>query len=291
MGKRNKKWGDRPDGYWLKDLDVLHIIMPHIYNRRTESEVFVKQEFDITELLKYIEVQNKKHPEFKTTPFHAILLGFAKVLYHRPLLNRFIAAGRMYQREKIDVAFMVKKQFDDHAEEAMLKEVMDPKWNLEMFSEYLFSQVKKAKSGKDNSTEDIMALLAKLPRPILSFVAWVIRTLDTFGKLPKSITQGDINYSSAILTNLGSIKAPAIYHHLSEYGTTSLIIAIGTITKKPVFKADGSLKEYRDVVDMGITIDERMADGFYFSQSLKLMDKLFSNPKLFDQAIEEIIND
>ena len=291
MEERKRKWGDRFDGYWVRDVDALHAIMPYVYNRRTQSEVYVLQEFDVTKLLKYIEKQNKLHPEYKTTVFHALLYGMGKIVYHRPLLNRFIAAGRTYQRHDIHLSFIVKKEFSDHSEEAMLKEKVMPDWTMNSLSQYIYSKVHEAKEGKENVTEDVMDSLAKLPRPLLSVIAWVIKKMDTYGKLPRSIWEGDINYGTVLLTNLGSIKGPAVYHHLSEYGTASIIAAIGTMRKKPIYDDKGQLKELRDVVDIGVTIDERIADGFYFSKSLRLLDKMLDKPELFNQKIEESIDE
>ena len=51
MEKRTKRWGDRPDAYWIRDLDGLHAIMPHLMNKRTDAEVYVNMEFDVTEAL------------------------------------------------------------------------------------------------------------------------------------------------------------------------------------------------------------------------------------------------
>ena len=54
MEKRTKRWGDRPDACWIRDLDGLHAIMPHLMNKRTDAEVYVNMEFDVTEALRYI---------------------------------------------------------------------------------------------------------------------------------------------------------------------------------------------------------------------------------------------
>jgi len=291
MSNEKKKWGDRFDGVWVKDVDSLHAIMPHIYNRRTQCEVYMIKEFDITELIKYIEKQNKKHPQFKTTVFHAILLGVGKIIYHRPLLNRFIMARRTYQRKWIELSFVVKKEFNDKAEETMMNLRIEPEMTLDSLSEKIDAFVKKARVDSQNSTEDTMALLANLPRPVLTFIVWLIKVLDKWGKLPRFIWEGDINYSTMILTNLGSIKSPAVYHHLNEYGTASMVAAIGTIKKQPLFDEQGQVKEIRDVVEVGVTVDERIADGFYFARSLDIMDKMLKNPALFNKRIDEALDE
>ena len=65
MEKRTKRWGDRPDAYWIRNLDGLHAIMPHLMNKRTDAEVYVNMEFDVTEALRYIEEKNRGEDEYR----------------------------------------------------------------------------------------------------------------------------------------------------------------------------------------------------------------------------------
>ena len=130
---------------------------------------------------------------------------------------------------------------------------------------------------------------AKIPRLILIPVMRIIRWLDFWGVNPKALTDGDPNYSSVLLSNLGSIQAPAVYHHLNNYGTNSIMVTIGTIHKEERIMPDGS-KQIRDVVDIGATLDERIADGFYFARSLKLVKYIFSHPELLDKPLNEPSN-
>ena len=91
------------------------------------------------------------------------------------------------------------------------------------------------------------------------------------------------------LTNLGSIKCPSVYHHLNNYGTNSIMGAIGTIHKAEVIGPDGE-RRIRDVVEFGVTLDERIADGFYFARSLKIIQYLFAHPQLLDRPVKEAID-
>jgi pyruvate/2-oxoglutarate dehydrogenase complex dihydrolipoamide acyltransferase (E2) component len=117
----------------------------------------------------------------------------------------------------------------------------------------------------------------------------VIRGLDFWGVNPKFLTDGDPNYSSIFVSNLGSIKCPSVYHHLNNYGTNSMMITIGTLHKEEVLMEDGH-KEVRDVIDLGATLDERIADGFYFVRSLKLIKHIFAHPELLEQPLNEPSN-
>ena len=82
-------------------------------------------------------------------------------------------------------------------------------------------------------------------------------------------------------SNLGSIKTPAVYHHLNNYGTNSVMITIGTLHTEEIIMPDGT-RQIRDVVDYGATLDERIADGFYFARSMKLIKHVFAHPELLD---------
>ena len=42
-----------------------------------------------------------------------------------------------------------------------------------------------------------------------------------------------------------------------------------------------------DSIDLGLTVDERIADGFYFARSLRLVKHIFANPEMLDKPIGE----
>ena len=62
------------------------------------------------------------------------------------------------------------------------------------------------------------------------------------------------------------------------------MLTIGTMHKEKVIMPDGS-EQVRDLVDIGVTIDERIGDGFYFARSLKLVKHLFAHPEMLDEPL------
>ncbi len=38
----------------------------------------------------------------------------------------------------------------------------------------------------------------------------------------------------------------------------------------------------RNTIKLGLTVDERIADGYYYAKTLRLMRKMFANPALLD---------
>ena len=286
--KYRRRWGDRRDGRWVRDVPGLQTVMGHILPNRTDSEVFMKDSFDVTELLPFLEAKNATHPEYKTTVFHALIMCVARMIRERPKMNRFIQGRRMYERYDISLSFVCKRRFQDNGEEALMFFVPKEDETLDSMSYRIAGEVQETRKS-ESSTGGIDATIdafAKIPRLLLMLILRIVRWLDFWGINPKFLTDGDPNYSTVLLSNLGSIQAPAVYHHLNNYGTNSIMVTIGTIHKEERVMPDGS-KQIRDVVDIGATLDERIADGFYFARSLKLVKHIFAHPELLDRPLSE----
>lgn len=293
MGEKIKrKWGDRKDARRVKETRGLQGIMPHLLPKRTESEVCLSDKFDVTELLKYIDKKNEEISalggDYKMTLFHCVVAGVCKMIMERPMLNRYIQGRRLYERHEVSLSFVAKRRFTDHAEEALMVLVPKETDTINDISKKIVGDVRETRKSEDASggVDKLMSDLAKLPMPILAFVAGVVKFLDFWGLNPDSITKGDPNYTTVLLSNLGSIKCPSVYHHLNNYGTNSIMITIGTIHKEEVIMPDGT-KAVRDVVDFTATLDERIGDGFYFARSLKLVKHIFANPEMLDKPLNE----
>ena len=115
------------------------------------------------------------------------------------------------------------------------------------------------------------------------------RFLDKRGLMPASVIATDPFQSSAVLANLGSIKLRSGYHHLTNWGTTSVFVIIGEMKERPFFNEDGS-EEMRMSVDIGLTVDERISDGYYCSRSIKLLKHLLDQPELLELPLGEKVD-
>ena len=277
-----KKWGDLKYATWIKDTPGLNTIMMHLWPRRTACEVYISDTIDVTEVMKYIEEENKKHPEYHTTIFHCVVTAVARMLMEREKMNYFVQGRRLYKRDEISLGFVAKRHFSDGAEESLL--VLKPKETdtLSDISKQIFGDVTKERQKKSaDGINQTIDSFAALPRPILMFALGIIKRLDFYGKVPSSLREGDTHYVSVLLSNLGSIHCPSVYHHLCDYGTNSIVVTIGTVHKEERVMPDGT-KQERDILDIGCTIDERIADGFYFARSLKLIHHTMAHPELLE---------
>lgn len=266
----------RKDAVLLNDPDPFHSIVPYVMPKRTEAEVSSEVTFDITELLSFI----KKHNEEQGTNyklFHCICMAIAKTIYHRPKMNIFIAGRKFWQRNDITLSFVAKQKFADEAQETLMTLKVDGDMDLDRVSKIILGDVKKARSSGTNSLDKTMELVGKLPRFVLEIFFWILSRMEYHGIYPEDLAKGDPNYTTCLLSNLGSIGAENCYHHLSNFGTNSMMGTIGTMYKE----------EGRDKVKMTITLDERIADGFYFAKSLKLLKYILEHPEMLTSKVSD----
>ena len=205
-------------------------------------------------------------------------------------MNRFIANKTMYQRNEVSAAFTVKKEFSDDGGEALAYIHSKGTDTIDTIHDEIFRQISICRSSDevDKGTQSLNAVQS-LPGFLVQAVGGIARFLDRHGWMPQSVIAGDPYYSSVVLTNLGSIKLHAGYHHLTNWGTTSVFCAIGEIKKRPFFNDDGTF-EMKPSIDLGLTIDERIADGYYYAKTVRLLKTLLENPQLLDKPLQEEVD-
>ena len=291
--KQKRRWGDRKDARRLRNIDSMHAFMPYLLPNRTDNEAVLSDFADVTKLEQYIAEKNATSPEFKYTVFHAVLAALAKTIYLRPKMNYFYQGHRLYERNDIIFSFTAKRKFEDSSEEALAVLKID-KESEESPMDQMYNKVKKfvtkiRKKGETDGATDIIGTLCKLPRPLLKFVVWVLKKLDYYGIMPTAISKEDPYYSTVFITNLGSIKATASYHHLANWGTNSIFVIVGEMKLKQTTDKEGNVS-VKKMMPLGITVDERIADGFYFAKSFKIFKHLIENPELLDRPLQEEID-
>ena len=287
MGKR---FGDRRDGKLLRDIDSMHFIMPLIYPNRCDNEAFISETIDLTAVNEYLAKKNADGPEYKYNLFQVMITAILKAIVLRPKMNRFIANKNLYQRNEISAAFTVKKLFTDDGGEALAFVRAKEDDTIDTIHQEIYRQVSGCRSEKKDDSTAAMDVVQKLPRFIAKAGVRFIRWLDKHGWVPKSMIASDPNYSSLFLTNLGSIKLHAGYHHLTNWGTNSLFCVIGEKKVRPFYDEQGNVT-MKDSVDLGLTVDERIADGYYFSKTIRLVRKLLDNPELLERPLSEEIGE
>lgn len=281
MKQEKRRFGDRKDGTLIRDLDGMHFITPLIYPNRCDNEAYISERIDLSPVNAFLAQKNAQPSDFPYTLFHVILAALVKTVTLRPKLNRFIANKNFYQRREVSAAFVVKKLFSDDAGEALAVVHATDESTLTSLHEDIFRQISSCRSDKVDASTDNMNLFNRMPRFLGKFIVWVLTRLDIHGWIPASIIETDPYYCTMVLSNLGSIRLRSGYHHLTNWGTCSLFCIIGEKKMTPVFQPDGTY-EMRETLDLGLTIDERLADGYYYSKSIRLLKHLLEHPELLE---------
>lgn len=274
----------------VKDITGMQQVMLDIKTDRCDSDVYINQKVDVTKLVDYID--KKKANGFEYTYFHAFVSAIGKILYNRNKLNRFVSNRHIYEHNDVVISFVAKVAFDDKSEEMMIMVPIEANDNIDSISKKIKGYIGKVRDNKSvqkegaNSAIDIVAKLPNLIRvPLVGLLKWC----DKKGILPKSLVKDNLYYSSMIISNLGSIKCGAIYHNLTCFGTCSSLATIGEIKEEVINYSNGT-SEVKKICEFGINFDERIADGYYFAKSIKLLQYIFDNPELLEDDASSIID-
>ena len=293
----------RRDARLVKNLDSMHIIVPLLYPGRCDNEAYISERIDLTNINAFLEKKNRELAEaakrdakagedpviFKYTIFHLIVTSVLKIMYLRPKMNYFIQNKRIYERYEKTASFVIKKQFSDHSAEALAFLRGEENDTIDTIHEKIRQQVHSGRSDKKDGSTEAMDIVSKLPFFVVRFFVWLMRQFDVRGKVPASLISSDPYYTSVVLSNLGSSRLRSGYHHLTNWGTNSLFVIIGEKKIRPFFAEDGSY-EMRDSLDLGITVDERIADGYYYSKTIRLLKKLLEEPELLERSLAEEVD-
>lgn len=284
--KERRRFGDRKDGKLIRKLDPMHVITPILYPNRCDNEAYFLERFEMAPIREYIAKINQDETVFPYTPFHILVTAVIKVLILRPKLNRFVANKLMYQRNEVTASFVVKKLFTDEGAEALALIRGEEKDTIRTIHEKLFRQISSSRSDQVDRSSESMDIVSRMPRRLTRLFCEFICFLDRIGKVPKVLIGTDPYYQSVVLSNLGSLKLNVGYHHLTNWGTCSLFAIMGEIKDTAYRKEDGTVG-YHETVDIGLTVDERLADGYYYAKSLRLLQKLLQQPELLELPMEQ----
>ena len=286
--ERKKQRGDRREGRRIKSLPPMNYLVPYIMKERNDSQNCFEDVIDITNIEKYL---SEKHKEGYTdmTLLHVILAAYVRVVAERPGINRFIAGQKIYARKNVECVMTIKKELSLESPDTCIKVIFDPRDNI--YNVYKkFQLVAHKSTEEDTNFDDVAAKLVKLPGFVFRFVMALLRSWDYHGRLPKALLEVSPFHGSMIITSMGSLGIPAIYHHLYDFGTLPIFISYGNIFSADAIKRDGT-KERHHFVTFKVVTDERICDGFYYASAFKKIKRYLLHPEALDETLTEVVED
>ncbi|MBR1802534.1 MAG: 2-oxo acid dehydrogenase subunit E2 [Clostridia bacterium] len=282
-------FGHRSDGVELKNISPEFKIIPSLMTERDDSQVFFNQDIVVTPIENYI---NKKAEEgYKFTYMDVIFAAVLRIIAKRPRLNRFVINGRIYARNSITISLTIKKSLSDEADESNLKIPFDGTETIFEVRDKIEKLIEENKSdpADNNSTDKTAKIISMIPTCFIKLVVWMIKKLDKHGYLPKALIKVSPFHTSAYITNVGSLGINSIYHHLYNFGTTSMFFAMGKRKKSYVYE-DDEIKEEK-CINIAFVGDERICDGYYYAHSFRQLCKYLAKPELLEKPGELVLDD
>ena len=286
--KRKKRFTDRREGRRIRTLPAMNYVVPFIMKERNDTQNCFEDVIDITNIEKFL-YEKKQQGYNDMTLLHVILAAYVRVVAERPGINRFCAGQRIYARNNVECVMTIKKELSLESPDTCIKVEFDPRDNI--YNVYKKFQKTALKAVEETTDFDNTAkILTKIPRPILRGTISLLKWLDYHGWLPKALMNVSPFHGSMIITSMGSIGIPAIYHHLYNFGTLPFFISYGSIFTADAIKRDGS-RERHHFVTLKVVTDERICDGYYYASAFKRFKRYLLHPEMLEDVLDSVAED
>ena len=287
---KKRRFGDRKDGRRVRTMSPMSYVIPYIMRTRNDAQNQIADTIDITEADKFLrEMRAKGYKSISV--LHVFIAAYIRAISMRPGINRFCSGQKIYHRNTIEINMAVKKEMSLDAPDTMIKVRFEPTDTITDVYEKFNAVVEKATAEGSNTDFDKTARwLTRLPGILFRGTVRLLEFLDYHGGLPQALLDVSPFHGSMIITDMGSLGIPPIYHHLYNFGNLPVFISYGLKYHKNVINANGAV-ERRTMIDVKVVTDERICDGFYFASALKLIRKFVASPALLTTPPETVIED
>jgi hypothetical protein len=287
---RPRRRGDRYDGRLLRTLDPFYRIIPYIMRTRVDAHDYFEDRIDIAPAEAWLRGQRASgHPELGY--LHLFVTALVRTMSQHPRLNRFVAGRRIYARGEILISLAVKPRLSHDSPETVVKMRFEPAATVYQVAATVDAAVAAIDSEAARTEADRTArILMRLPGWLLRLAMALFRWLDFHGWLPRAVHRASPFHTSAFVTDLGSLGIKPIYHHLYDFGTTSIFLAFGMKERETALDEAG-----RPVVRKWISLkavnDERICDGHAYASAFKYMLGLFRHPERLERPPPALVED
>jgi hypothetical protein len=197
--------------------------------------------------------------------FSYVLYVCKETVVKHPFLNDFVLGGKRYTHTSLIVSTAMKKDVDAEGAISQVKVELKPDESPQDIQTKMDNKILKVRSTSDTGFNRLIDRLNIMPMFLYRLVLFCASLLDKFGLLPRALINADPLHSSAVIANLGSVNGDAVFHHLYDWGTGSLFIAVGRLSES----GDVTIK---------FSIDERISEGLQLFNALDTFKSMLENP-------------
>lgn len=263
-------FGRRADATQVTGISSTRRFMPVLSPRRNDSLVQYTTEIEVGRALEFLEEQNRERPkDAAITLFHLYLRAISIALHDRPGVNRFVAGGRLWQREGVWITYSAKQEMIDGSPVMTIKRDFPREEGLHEMVDSFRTELQARRRGKQATADKEVDLALLLPPILMRAGLGLINLANRLGIMPRKMVDNDPMFTSIFIANLGSVGLDAGYHHVWEYGTCSLFAVVGRVKERHGGKW----------MEVKYTYDERVEDGMYAAITLAGVKERLESPE------------
>ena len=247
----------------------------------SDPQFFGAVDIDAAALLAFID-EVRKHTDTHLTMTHLVGRAVAHGLATVPAMRQRLARGREYERESVDVFFIVTT--DDGKELTGIKISQADTKSAIAISDELAVRRGAISAGTDEQFGRTKRMLEVVPRPILragiGLSAWLTSDLNL--NLPKYGLPRQA-FGGAMITSVGMWDVSTAYSPLASYYRVPVLVLVSAVQPRPVAHA-GSVM-VRPMMTLTATFDHRYVDGYQASQFAAALREYCAHPAKFEPAV------
>ncbi|MDO5111644.1 MAG: hypothetical protein Q4E65_05010 [Clostridia bacterium] len=265
---------NRADGVRVNANNPMYEIIPYIMDKRYDSQNMVTLDIPVGPMDDFL--RQKRREGTPLSHLALVICAYLRATAEYPALNRFVVNRRIYARKEFTVGMVVLKPgVDQGTMNKMFLELTDDVFDVQRKIDAYVAENRQ--TGDHNKTDDIMAKLLRFPA-LCGFIVNILKWADLHNLLPKSVIDASPFHESLVITNLASIRTNHIYHHLYEFGTVSLIVAMGNL-REVAKRVNGTVEHVR-CLPLGCVMDERICSGSYYALCFSRIRAYLADPSL-----------
>ena len=263
----------RPDGTLAKVGDSNYFLFPHVLKKRYDAQNMITVDIPVEPMKQYI---NEKRKEGISISYLGLVMAtYTRAAAKYPLLNRFVVNEKIYDRNYFSASMVVLRP--GAGTDVFSKVYFDPEHDtiFDVQNKIVDYVTESREADSETGLDKLVNAIVKT-NLLAKFVVNLILWMDKHGILPKAIIDALPFHTSFLITNLASIRTNHIYHHLYDFGTTSVGIAIGNMRDVPKQTKNGI--ELVRSMPLGVVMDERICSGHYFANVFSYVTKMLADP-------------
>ncbi len=219
----------RPDGKRVRDADPMYYLIPYFLKKKYDAMNMVTLDIPVEPMRRYM---NEKRREGRSVSHLALVLtAYLRTVEEYPAINRFIVNKKVYQHKDITVSMVVlRPESNDDTMSKICLEPADDVFDVQRKIEEYIGQNRKA--TETNLLDKAMKIICNLS-VLMSAAIGLVKLLDRYGLLPGALIKVSPFHASLLISNLASIRTNHIYHHIYDFGSTSIAMTIGNMREVP----------------------------------------------------------